>query len=172
MISFRLTAAALLLALPVHAQDAAPNEPLPPTATDHLPPAGEAPVDQIPAISDVAPDGGAPDATARTLNCTFSSQCTEDKGCAESGFAGRLTVISDGAGMAEAEWDDDTGAMSFSADLRDGVILASSTDAAAESDAPSQTILTVLANGEARFTTHHTDPISAISYIGVCEVAK
>ena len=34
------------------------------------------------------------------------------------------------------------------------------------------TRLTVLADGQARFTTHLTDPISAITYIGSCEVAK
>ncbi|NHF71822.1 hypothetical protein [Paracoccus xiamenensis] len=167
MKSLPLTIAAVLLALPVFAQDAAPDEPLPPTTVEDLPPGGQAPVDQIPAISDVAPDGGVPDATATAMSCSFQTECV-DAECAESGFAGRLTVISDGAGMAEAEWDDDAESLAFSAVLNNGSILASSTT----TEPPGQRLLTILANGEARYTTHLTDPIHAISYVGTCEVAQ
>lgn len=163
----QLTLAACLLALPAVAQDAAPNEPLPPTRVEGLPPGGQAPVDQIPAIADVAPDGGVPDAKAMEMACSFKTECVDTE-CAASGFAGRLTVISDGAGMAEAEWDDDAETLSLSAQLSDGIIMAS----ASNTDPANQRLLTVLADGQARFTTHLSDPISAITYIGACEVAK
>ena len=166
-----IAAAAMLCALPAFAQDAAPDEPLPPTTTDHLPPAGEAPVDQIAPIADVAPDDGAPDATATRMACTFTSQCT-DGTCEPSGYTGTLTVMSDGAGMAEAEWDDDMGSLAFSAALDDGVVRAYSSDNNSEDPAPVQQMLTVNTTGEARFTVHDSDPISSISYSGSCEVAR
>ena len=168
MIAIRMTlAAACLLALPAHAQDAAPDEALPPAATEQLPPGGQAPVDQIPAISDVAPDGGQPDATATKMACQFKTQCV-DATCAESGFAGHLTVISDGAGMAEAQWDDKTESLALSAQQEGGVTMAFSTG----DDPTGQQILTIAANGEARFTFHKTDPISVVSYLGSCEASK
>ena len=167
MTVFQLTVVAFLMALPAFAQDAPPDEPLPPVTTDNLPPGGQAPVDQIPAISDVAPDGGAPDATATKLACQFKTQCT-DATCAESGFAGHLTVISDGAGMAEAQWDDEMESLALSAQQEGGVTMAFSTG----DDPTGQQILTIAANGEARFTFHKTDPISVVSYLGSCEASK
>ena len=86
-------AAALLSALPALAQDAAPAEALPPAQTETLPPGGDAPVDQIAPIADVAPDGGSPDAVATDMACTFQTECT-DAECAASGYEGRLTVTS------------------------------------------------------------------------------
>ena len=172
MISIRLTAAALLLALPVFAppvfaQDAAPDEPLPPTKVEGLPPGGQAPVDQIPAIADVAPDDGSPDAVATDMACHFQTECV-DAECAASGYQGRLTVTSDGAGLAEAGWEDPSESVALSAIVNDGTILAS----ADGGEDGRLRILTVLPDGAARFTTHQTDPISAITYIGSCEVAK
>ncbi|WBU59344.1 hypothetical protein [Paracoccus albus] len=156
--------AALLCAGPVFAQDAAPAEELPPAAEAPLPPAGEAPVDEIAPISDVAPDGGAPDATSTALACTFTTECVDNE-CADSGYEGQLTVITDGAGLAEAEWADPSETVAMSAILENGTTLATST----ESGPAKQRLLTVLADGQARFTTHLTDPLMAITYVGQCE---
>ena len=167
MTLFQLTVVAFLMALPAFAQDAPPDEALPPATTEQLPPGGQAPVDQIPAISDVAPDDGAPDATATKMACHFKTQCVDTK-CAESGFAGKLTIISDGAGMAEAQWDDEMESLPLSAQQEGSVTMAFSTG----DDPTGQQILTIGANGEARFTFHKTDPISSTSYLGSCEVSK
>ncbi|MFD1797536.1 hypothetical protein FQV27_11745 [Paracoccus aurantiacus] len=162
-----IAAVALIAALPVFAQDAAPDEALPPAETDILPPGGDAPVDEIPPIADVAPDGGSPDATAIDMACTFETECN-DAECASSGYQGRLTIISDGAGLAEGEWADPSETISLSAIVTNGTVLASSSG----SETGKQRLLTVLPDGKARFTTHLTDPIMAITYIGSCEVAK
>ncbi|MBA4490008.1 hypothetical protein [Paracoccus sp. S1E-3] len=167
MTLFQLTVVAFMMALPAFAQDAAPDEPLPPATTEQLPPGGQAPVDQIPAISDVAPDGGAPDATAMKMACHFKTQCVDTK-CTETSFAGKLTIISDGAGMAEAQWDDDKESLALSAQQEGAVTMAFSTG----DDPVGQQILTIAANGEARFTFHKTDPISSTSYLGTCEASK
>ncbi len=165
-----IAATALLVALPAFAQDAAPDEALPPTTEEVLPPGGEAPVDQVPPISDVAPDGGEPDAMVSHLSCSFTQQC-EDGTCAESGYAGSLIVMSDGAGMAEAEWDDDTGPLAFTALLDGYLIRAYSSDNNSENPSPVQQMLTIGADGAARLSVHHTDPVHALSYSGTCVAA-
>ena len=160
-----LMATALTLsALPALAQDAAPNEALPPVETETLPPAGEAPVDEIAPISDVAPDGGVPDADAVRMGCTFQTECMDTE-CSASGYEGWMTVMSDGAGMAEVEWDDPSESVAMSAVTDGGILLASSTG----TEAGRQRMLTVLPDGQARFTTHLTDPPMAITYLGECK---
>lgn len=167
-----IAAAAVLCALPAFAQDAAPDEPLPPATVEDLPPAGEAPVDEIAPISDVAPDGGVPDATATRLACSFTSQCI-DGSCEESGYAGTLTVMSDGAGLAEAEWEDDLGPMAFSAVLDEGIVRAYSTDNNSEDSSDLlQSMMTVDTDGKAVYTVHEPYPLRAVSYSGSCEVAQ
>ena len=166
MISIRMTLAALLLALPAQAQDAPADEPLPPRA-EHLPAAGKAPVDEAPAISDVAPDDGAPDAESLRLACHFTTECV-DATCGPASYKGRLTVISDGVGMAEVEWDAPKETVSMSGVIQKRDIFA----ADAPEEEPLQRIFSVLGNGEARYTTHLGQPLKAITYIGSCEVAK
>lgn len=172
-LNLRLIATATVFcALPAFAQDAAPNEPLPPTTVEDLPPAGEAPVDAIAPISDVAPDGGMPDATATRLTCNFTSQCT-DGACEESNYPGTLTVMSDGAGLAEAEWEDDLGPLAFSAVLDEGIVRAYSTENSSEDSSDLlQHMMTVDTDGNAVYTVQETYPVRAISYTGSCEVAQ
>lgn len=163
--TLRLVAlAALLAAAPAFAQDAAPDESLPPAAEAPLPPAGEAPVDEVAPISDVAPDGGAPDATATKLTCNFATECVDDE-CAASGYEGQLTIITDGAGLAEVEWADPSEKVAMSAVIENGTTLATATETAPAK----QRLLTVLEDGAARFTTHLTDPVTSITYTGQCE---
>ena len=165
-----VTAAAAILtlaALPGLAQDAAPGEALPPGAEAPLPPGGMAPVDDIAPIADVAPDDGAPDAEAVEYACAFTMECVDDE-CAATDYSGRLTVISDGAGLAEAEWDDPSETVSMSAATDGGTVMASSSG----TEPGKQRLLTLLGDGTARFTTHMTDPLLAITYSGLCEVAR
>ncbi|WBU65036.1 hypothetical protein [Paracoccus aerodenitrificans] len=130
-----------------------------------LPPGGEAPVDEVPAISDAAPQSdGTPDATSVTLSCSFATECVDDE-CAATDYEGRLTIISDGAGLAEAEWDDPSESVAMAAVVENGMTLASATETAPAK----QRLLTVLESGEARFTTHLTDPAMSITYAGQCE---
>ncbi|WBU52320.1 hypothetical protein [Paracoccus sp. SCSIO 75233] len=150
-----IAASLLAIALPAFAQD----------ATEELPPGGEAPVDGIAPISDAAPDAnGVPDASSVQLTCTFATECIDDE-CADSGYTGTLTVISDGAGMAEAEWSDPTETVAMAAVNNGSTTLASAT----ETSPAKQRLLTLLETGEARFTTHLTDPIMSITYAGQCE---
>ncbi|SDE11826.1 hypothetical protein SAMN05421538_10479 [Paracoccus isoporae] len=136
------------------------------TASEALPPAGQAPVDDIAPISDAAPDAmGQPDAVSRQMSCRFTTECV-DGDCAETEYEGQLTVISDGAGFAEAEWIDPSETLAMSAITAGGATLAS----LSESTAPAkQRLMTVLDSGEARFTTHLTDPVMSITYAGQCE---
>ncbi|WP_313135296.1 hypothetical protein [Paracoccus jeotgali] len=136
--------------------------------TSDLPPAGAAPVDQIAPISDAAPmQDGTPDAESMTLDCTFQTECS-DTDCAASDYGGRLTVISDGAGLSAADWQDGVETLALAAAVQGRRILAAS--AAPETGKPR--MFSVMPDGQARLTTHLTDPIMAITHIGSCEVAR
>ena len=79
-----------------------------------------------------------------------------------------IAIVDDGAGMAEAQWDDEMESLPLSAQQEGGVTMAFSTG----DDPTGQQILTIGADGHARFTFHKTDPISSTSYLGSCEVSK
>lgn len=136
--------------------------------TSDLPPAGAAPVDQIAPISDAAPmQDGTPDAQSMTFDCSFQTECS-DTDCGASDYGGRLTVISDGAGLSTADWQDGAETLALAAAVQGGRILAAS--AAPETGKPR--MFSVMPDGQARLTTHLTDPIMAITHIGSCEVAR
>ncbi|WBU55454.1 hypothetical protein [Paracoccus sediminicola] len=162
-----LIAATLLIsALPALAQEATAPAAQPETApAETLPPAGEAPVDEIAPVSDAAPDAaGVPDAASARMECSFVSECIDDE-CAETEYGGTLTVITDGAGLAEAEWSDVSETVALAAVVENGTTLASATETAPAR----QRLLTVLEDGTARFTTHLTDPAMSITYAGACQ---
>lgn len=153
---YSITAAILGATLPAFAQDHAPA------------PATSAPVDEIAPISDTIPeDEGESDSVSAQLSCTFITECVDNK-CTESDYQGRLTIITDGAGLAEAEWADGSDTVAMSAIIEQGTTLASYTET--ESTPFKQRLLTIAESGEARFTTHLTAPVTAISYIGSCEI--
>ncbi|MFV0408514.1 MAG: hypothetical protein ACK5LJ_02055 [Paracoccus sp. (in: a-proteobacteria)] len=144
-----LTAALLLSALPALAQN----------------PASQAAVDGIAPISDIAPEGDATEGDAIHMACSFARECIDNE-CQDSGYEGRLTIITDGAGLAEAEWADPSETVSMSAEIDSGNVFARS----GADDASLQRILTVLDSGDARYTSHLGAPLMAITYIGSCEV--
>lgn len=150
-----LTAIFTSLALPALAQG---------PASSSLPPAGKAPVDEIASISDTAPDSGISDADTAHLSCAFQTECI-DAECAKSGYNARMTVLTDGAGLAEVEWVDPSETIAMAATIEHGAIIASSQ----EEDGITQRMLTVHDDGVARYTAHLGNPLITISYIGNCE---
>ena len=126
--------------------------------------ASPAPVEQVPAIADVAPKNATPQTAPVIYACRFMTGCI-DADCSASDYEGRLTVISDGAGLAEAEWADNSETVALSAVVSDDIVLARADDISGAK----QRLLTVLPDGGARFTTHASGPLSAITYLGTCK---
>ncbi|WP_425100504.1 hypothetical protein [Tropicibacter sp. S64] len=127
---------------------------------------------------DVHEDGALPQMTVETapvqadvaLNCAFATECYEDEGCQDSGFG--FLLDGHGGGLDEATLMMEAMISSEAGD----VFLMGARDAGAYvlsgGGFDARHMLTIGAEGAARYTVHYAEGPQVISYLGRCEVAE
>lgn len=102
------------------------------------------------------------------LSCSFETECI-DGACETSGYTAAVTLgkaqrIDDHTTMIGGLLEDDAETVALSGLILDGQKRLFSIDNPAGAR-----LLTIWADGSARYVTHITDPAMAVSYLGRCE---
>lgn len=101
--------------------------------------------------------------------CSFQTECLDDE-CAESGYQAELalTPSSIDAGIAKVtgKLTDDAETVPLAGTDQNGLLRLSNIE-----NATGARLLTIGADGTARYTTHIPDPVMAMTYLGRCEDA-
>ena len=99
-------------------------------------------------------------AETTTYSCAFQTECYDDE-CADSGYTADLIITPTDIAMI-AEWTDPSEIIELTSHAAEerGTYLSDNR------------LLTLTVDGQARYTVHFADPISAITYIGACQRAQ
>lgn len=121
----------------------------------------------VPAWAADEEESGAPEQREIKLQCTFASECFEAESCAATTFTGELVGRAGGINnvdmVVQAE---------FITEIGDTLLLGARSGKAISligGDFDARHLLTIAADGGARYTLHYADGPMAISYFGVCE---
>ncbi|MFB2532564.1 hypothetical protein ACEYYB_01915 [Paracoccus sp. p4-l81] len=100
---------------------------------------------------------------AQILDCAFATECL-DGDCAASGYALTLNVT-DAPDAVTAELRDDAETAQLRGQRHGGALALD-----AGTTLPAR-LVSIGADGAARYTTHLTDPVMSITYVGHCKEA-
>ncbi|MEO0390901.1 MAG: hypothetical protein AAF218_08160 [Pseudomonadota bacterium] len=118
------------------------------------------------ALAQVALDD-APVREELLMNCNFVTECFEDEACTDVEYEPQLTGQTGGASdqdmVVEADFESPAGTEKMLGVMLSGALSLSGGSFAARH------LLTVNADGAARYSVHYADGPMVISYLGTCE---